>query len=256
MAALPNVRFLVPLTGALVCALVLAACGGGGGEGGEDLTAREITGEELILMLLPKAEMGEDYAGLSVVRDPGFGTASESIRAIIDPEKQAEDLERFALISAFEVAYAESTIAEESGEPTGQTVAFAVHLFEDAEGASGYLEEELADCEGQVGAMRTGKRDWDSQLTAAEGFKPGRIADESRGIRFTMTYFIDPPSGIDEHTTVVWFRRGRLLASTSISTTFGNPDFREATEALARKLDERIQAVLRGDIAVTPAAAP
>jgi hypothetical protein len=253
MAALPNVRFLVPLAGALVCALVLAACGCGGGEGGEDLTAREITDEELLLMLLPKAEMGEDYAGLSVVRDPGFGTASDGIRAALDPEKQVENQERFALISVFDVAYAESTIAEESGEPTGQTVAFTVHLFEDAEGASGYLEEELTDCEGQVGSMRTGKRHWDSQLTAAERFKPGRIADESQGIRFTMTHFIDPPSGLDEHATVVWFRRGRLLASTSISTTFGNPDFREEAEALARKLDERIQAVLRGDIALTPA---
>ncbi len=233
MAALPNVRFLVPLTGALVCALVLAACGCGGGE---DLTAREISDEELFLMLLPKAEMGEDYAGLSVVRDPAFGTASDSI-------------------GAFDVAYAEATIDEESGEPTGQTVAFAVHLFEDAEGASGNVEEELADWEGQVGAMRTGKQHWDSQLTAAERFKPGRIADESRGIRFTMTHFIDPPSGIDEHTTVVWFRRGRLLASTSISTTFGNPDFREAAEALARKLDERIQAVLRGELTPTPVGA-
>jgi len=252
MAALPNVRFLVPLTGALVCALVLAACGCGGGEGGEDLTAREITDEELILMLLPKAEMGEDYAGLSFVHDPGLRTASYITDAALDPEEQAEDLERFPLISASGVTYAESTIDEESGEPTGQTVAFVVHPFEESEAASGYLEEELADWEAQVGAMRTGKQHWDSQLTTAEGFKPGRIADESRGIRFTITYFINPPSGIDEHTTVVWFRRGRLLASASISTTFGNPDFREATEALARKLDERIQAVLRGELTPTP----
>ena len=256
MAALPTVRLLVSLTAVLVYALVLAACGGDGGEGQEGLTAREITDEELILMLLPKAEMGEDYVGFSFVHDPGLRTASDITYAALDPQEQAEDLERFALISASDVKYAEAIIAEESGEPPGRTVALAVHLFEDAEAASGYLEEELADWEGQVGAMRTGKRHWESKLTAAEGFKPGRIADESRGIRFTISYFIDPPTAVDVHDTVVWFRRGRLLASTSISTTTGNPDFREAAGALARKLDERIQAVLRGDIAVTPAAAP
>jgi hypothetical protein len=249
MAALPTVRFLVSLTAALVCALVLAACGG---EGGEDLTAREISDEELVLMLLPKAEMGEEYAGLSFVYDPGLRTVSHITDVALDPQEQAEDLEHFALIGASGVEYAEATIAEESGEPTSRTVALAIHLFEDSEAASGYLEEDLADWEAQVGAMRTGKQHWDSQLTAAERFKPGKIADESSGVRFTITYFINPPSGIDEHTTMVWFRRGRLLASISISTTFGNPDFREAAEALARKLDERIQAVLRGELTPTP----
>jgi hypothetical protein len=255
MAALPNIRFLVSLTAVLVCALVLAACGGGGEGGGEDLTSREITDEELVLMLLPKAEMGEDYAGLSFVHDPGLRTASDITNAALDPEEQAEDLGRFALISTSGVTYAEATVAEESGEPTSRTVAFTVHLLEDPEAASGYLKEELADWEAQVGAMRTGKRHWDSQLTAAERFKPGKIADESSGIRFTITYFVNPPSGIDEHTTEVWFRRGRLLANASISTTLENLDFREAAEALGRKLDERIQAVLRGDIALTPATA-
>ena len=257
MAALPSLRFLLSLIGALVCALVLAACGGdGGGEQQGDLTAREMTDDELVLMLLPKAEMGEQYAGLSFVYDPGLRTASDITDAALDPEEEAEDLQRFPLISASGVVYAESTIAEELGEPAGQTVAFAVHLFEDPDAASGYLEEELADWEGQVGAMRTGKRHWDSKLTAAERFKPGRIGDESRGIRFTLTYFIDPSSPIDVHATEVWFRRGRLLASASISTTFGNPDVREAAEALARKLDERIQAVLRGELTPTPAGEP
>jgi hypothetical protein len=187
MAALPSVRFLVALTGALVCALALAACGGGGGEEQGDLTGREITDEELVLMLLPKAEMGEEYAGLSFARDPWLWTASDIIGGALDPEEQAEDFEQFPLISASHVVYAESTIDEETGEPTSRTVAFAVHLFEDSEAASGYLEEDLADWEAQVGAMRTGKRHWDSQLTAAERFKPGKIADESSGIRFTIT---------------------------------------------------------------------
>lgn len=253
---LPNVRFLVSLTGVLVCALVLAACGGGGGEGQEDLTARDITDEDLVLMLLPKVEMGEDYAGLSLVHDPGLRTASDIIDAALDPEEQTEDLERFALISASDVAYAESTIDEETGEPRGQTVAFAVHLFEDPEAASGYLEEDLADWEDQVGAMRTGRRHWEQKLTAAEQFKPGTIGDESRGIRFTLAAFIVPSSSIDARTTMVWFRRGRLLASASISTTIGDPDLREAAEALAGKLDERIQAVLRGELTPTPVGAP
>jgi hypothetical protein len=256
MAALPSVRFLVSLTAALVCALALAACGGGGEEGREDLTAREITDEELVLMLLPKAEMGEQYAGLSFVYDPGLRTASDITDAALDPEEEAEDFRRFPLVSASGVVYAESTIGEETGEPASQTVALAVHLFEDTEAASGYLEEQLADWEEQVGTMRTGKRHWDSGLTAAEGFKPGRIADESRGIRFTQTYFVDPSFTVDDHSTVVWFRRGRLLASASISTTIDDPDFREAAEALARKLDERIQAVLRGELTPTPVGGP
>lgn len=254
MAALPSVRFLVSLTAALVCALVLAACGGGGEEEQQgDLTAREITDQELILMLLPKAEMGEQYAGLSFVHDPGLRTANDIIDAALDPEEQAEDLERFALVSASDVVYAESTIAEESGEPTGQTVAFAVHLFEDAEAALGYVEDELADFEGQIGATRTWPRDREQKLTAAEQFKPGRIGDESRGMRFTLAVsFIDPSLTVDAHATMVWFRRGRLLASVSISTNTGDEDFREAAEALARKLDERIQAVLRGELTPTP----
>jgi hypothetical protein len=254
MAALPSVRCLVSLIGLLVCALVLVACGDGGGEEQQgDLTAREITDDELVLMLLTKEDMGEQYAGLSFVHDPGLKTASDIIDAALDPQEQREDLDRFALISASDVVYAETTIAEESGEPTGKTVAFAVHLFENPEAASGYLEEELADWEGQVGAMRTGLGHWDQELTSAERFNPGRISDESRGIRLTLVAsFTDPPSTTDVHDTVVWFQRGRLLASVSIYTTFGDPDFREEAEALARKLDERIQAVLRGELTPTP----
>jgi hypothetical protein len=257
MAALPSVRFLVALTGALVCALVLAACGGGAGEEQQvDLTGRDITDAELLLMLLPKAEMGEEYAGFSFVSDPWVWTASDIISGAMDPEEQAEDLEQFPLVSSSYVAYSESGIDEETGEPPGQTIGFTVYLFEDPQAASGYLEDELADWESQVGAMRTGPGHFDQKLTAAEGFKSGRIGDESHGIRFTIASFINPPSTVDVHATVVWFRRGRLLASTNISTTVGDPDFREAAEALARKLDERIQAVLRGELTPTPVGVP
>jgi hypothetical protein len=257
MAALPSVRFLVALIGALVCGLVLAACGGGGGEEQQvDLTSGQITDAELVLMLLPKAEMGEEYAGLSFARDPWLWTASDITSGALDPEEQAEDLEQFPLVSGSHVVYAESAIDGETGEPTDRTVAFTVYLFEDPQAASGYLEDELADWESQVGTMRTGLRHFEQELTAAERFKPGGIADESRGIRLTLASFINPPSAIDVHLTTVWFRRGRLLASTSMSTTLGDPDFREAAEALARKLDERIQAVLRGELTPTPVGVP
>jgi hypothetical protein len=123
-----------------------------------------------------------------------------------------------------------------------------VDLFEDSDGASGNFRDTIEDAKGQVGGTRE-----DLTIESAEEFDAGQIADESAGYSFRANQpsrgrrsFTQQPSG---------FRRGRIIGS-AIIVRLDDEDVREEVTALAGKLDERIQAVLRGEVEGEPAAQP
>jgi hypothetical protein len=117
-------------------------------------------------------------------------------------------------------------------------------LFGDAAGASGYVEDELADVDGSVGKQIGG-----ATIEEVARFKVGRIADEAVGVR-TRLMFREDGSERLAYATAVSFRRGRLLLSIAAIRT-DEKDVSADLELLLRSLDERIKVVLQA-APVTP----
>jgi hypothetical protein len=225
---------------------VAVACNGGGGPA--DLTDREITDEELALMVLPQSELGPEYADFELdEEESGFNTNESEIEDAFDPEDEAADVERFGRVKGYGEEYsAFDAVLEGQGV---YLIATDVDLFEDADGASGEFRDTVEDAKGQVGETNEG-----ATLESAEEFDAGEIADEAAGYAFRATTSADE-DGVTLYGTTVGFRRGRIIGS-SVIIRLDDQDVQEEATALARKLDERIQAVLRGEVEAEPTAAP
>jgi len=239
-------RYLLTAAALIAACLLLAACGGEEEEEAEapaDLTAGEITDEELSLMVVPLSELGSQYADFEFYEDEsGFQSNEDIIDAAFDEEDEAGDVERFGRVNGYGEDYrsVEAALEREGAFLIGT----ATELYEDADGASGDLKDGVEDMQRQVGMTKE-----DVTLEDAEEFDPGRIADESAGLLLTGS--VAAGQEVRYYMTVVGFRRGRLLGSVAIAR-FDEEDVREEAEALARKLDERITAVLRGEVEPRP----
>ncbi len=230
-------------------AVFLSACG----EGGErEATDREITDEELSLMVLPPeylsyvSDFAEPYADIQI--EPASWSNDDVIEEDFDSDDEREDQDRFGRLNGYHQAYSSwIALQEQKGAFDVDTV---VELFRDPQGASGYLRDGLADAEGQVGQERE-----DTILEQVQTFSIDNIADETIGLRMRLTTRAMEADELALYATAILFRRGRLLAD-AVIVRADDKDVSAEVEALARKLDERIQAVLRGDISPTPAARP
>jgi len=212
--------------------LLVGACGGGdeGGEG--DTTSGDVSDEQLTQMALSQSEWGDDYAALEP-STPSLQGREERAQRV--DEDEAKDLERFGEVKSYEASYSREQALQEGTGPvrTGATV----YLFETAKGASGYLEDDLADLEGQIGKERGL-----ITILSVDQFPVADIGDESVGVQIGLsvltTYGLR--SG---YQTVVLFREGSILALLSVMR-LDNTDARAQLSALAGKLDDRIRAVL------------
>lgn len=213
--------------------LAVVACGGQA-----DLTAREITDEELRLMVLSAVELGPQYAEFEFDEDEsGFRSNEDEIEEDFDPEDEAEDIERFGRVNGYADAYSfPEAISEEQGV---FFIATAIGVYEDADGASGDLKDEVVDAQRQIGMSIE-----DVTLEDTEEFGADGVGDESAGLILTLSASDD--QRLTFYGTFVGFRRGRLIGSVVISR-LDEEDDRDEVAALARKLDERILAVLRGE---------
>jgi len=239
-------RALLGWVAVIALSAALAACGGSGEQ--PDLTTGEITDAQLNLMVLGRADLGEEYADLQFIEQAGFLTNETRVKWALDPEDEASDLERFGRVNGYEAAYvAFARPAEGAGL---DEIRVGVSLFADAAGASAYLEDELADIEQGTGGQHAGMI-----LEDVKRFKVGGIADRSVGFRARATAAAGQDSAAPTNVTQVYFRRGRLLADVAIGRV-DEEDASEAVQTLARKLDERIQAVLRGEVTPTPTVQP
>jgi|GEM_PF-5372230 len=239
-------RRLVPfsITAALLLSLaaVAVAC-----PGSTDLTLGDITDEQLRLMALSLPQLGSDYANFELDEDEsGFQSNEDAIQNAFDPGDEGEDVQQFGRIDGYGETYSslESLFRGDGVFLIGTTVS----LYADAQGASGDLKDEVADTERQVGTTSE-----EVMLAAAEEFDPGKIGDESAGLFLTLS----PATGAELtlHGTVVGFRQGRIIGSTFI-VRFDDQDVQEEAAALARELDERILAVLRGEAETEPTPTP
>jgi len=216
---------------------VLTACGGEGVT--EDLTAREITEKELDSMLLREEVLRKRYAGFGR-SNHYFEDNTSSASGSLDEESTARNIERFGRIYGWGDWY--STRDRKEKEEGIALVGYAVELFETATGASGWLEEEvgdLLDLAGKTSELKSGRR-----------FDLDDLGEESLGLLLVVPFPVEPDDFRDYPLAMVSFTRGRIVGKAWV---IGSDEKRIQTEviSLALKLDERIQAVLRGEI-LTP----
>lgn len=234
---------------AVLFAMSAAVLSGCGGDGESDLTAGDISGEELSLMM-PGDYLSHvsDFAepDADILEESGFWSNEAVIEDSFDPKDTQEALGRFGRLTGYSQVHTDwGHLLEAKGTVL---VDLGLELFAGPRGASDYLAYSLTDAQEHVG-----QRQGDTTLEELETFTPDGIADESIGLRQRLT---TPPNGAEElYATVISFRRGRVVAHAAILRT-DDKDIVEEVAALGRALDEGIQAVLRGDVTPTAAATP
>lgn len=232
-----------------ICLAVVSACDGGGET---DLTADQISDEELSLMVLPPeylsyvSDLAEPYSDIQI--EPGPWSNQDVVEEDFDPDDEREDVDRFGRLNGYHQAYTSwMALQEQKGAFHVDTV---IELFRSPQGASGYLRDSLTDVEGQVGQEKD-----DTILEQVQTLSIDDIADETIGLRMRLTTRAIGADELALYGTAIVFRRGRLLGSAAIVRA-DDKDVVGEVDALARKLDDRIQAVLRGDIVPTPTPVP
>lgn len=223
---------------ALFLCVVLGACGGGGEEG--DLTVPDIGDEQLTLMGLDRSELGDEYADFELALSR---LETREQRAVHVNEDEKKDLERFGELKTYEERYSSDEALAEGTGPV--SVGTTVFVFESAKGASSYLDDDVADLERQVGE-ELGL----TKIHTVERFALDGVGDESLGLRLIVLTFTED-GWVTRYHTLAWFREGHILVLVSL-VRLDNSDVRAEAEALARKLDERIEQVLAAQITPTP----
>ncbi len=211
----------------VLCVSLLALTAGCGGGDSPDVTAVEISDEQLEMMTLPGEELGRVVGQLTL--DPSSGVRDNALAAesSIDPADTAEDLAAAGRINGYARVY--------SGERG--LVSTRVDLWADADAARRGLAKDLGDLERFKGGTFDGV-----VLSDVERFSVGSVGDESAGRRLR---FDDGQSEYQQ--TLVFFRLGRVVGFTVIVRDPGTDDSRVAEE-IAGKLEARVRKVLAGEV--------
>ncbi len=231
------------VTTALLATLALA-CGAGGDELDEAL--RTVAENDLAIMVLPQQELGGEFADLEIDEDSGFTDNEENADDTIDPADTATDLEQAGRIIGYSLRYSDPTFSALAAGDGLVSVGTSVQLFERADDASAYVDQQLDD------TRRFEGEEVEPGLTLQEfdTFAVKDLADQATGLRYHIG-FIDA----ETYQTVVVFTLGRLLGAAFI-TKADDADVDAQVEEIARALEERIVGVLLGDIAGTPVPLP
>lgn len=216
----------------LLATLVLACTGST-----TDLNDREISDGELVAMMLPLADLGPAYADLELDDESGFQSNEDVVKDANDKEDEAEDIERYRRVTGYQEAF--TSLEALSNRDGVFGIGTIVSLYEDADGASGDLLDTVDDAKRAVGTTA-----YHVTLEDVEEFTLDGIGDESAKLIVSLSV---SDGGYAFYVTVVMFRRGRLIGEVVI-VRYDEEDVREEVAELARKLDERILAVLRGEI--------
>ncbi len=237
---------MTPLRGAalLLCGLVLASCGQGGNRAVQ-LDA-EVTRADLAIMVLPADELGRLADGLRLGRDDsGRSSNAAAARQSLDPQDSARRLRGAGRVDGYELTYSSPGTLSGKRKRGVVSVGSSVELMQDAVDASRFLNKRVNDYERFEGTVSEGVR-----LQGASTFAVPTIGEETQGIRGTVRGF-----GLTLHTTVVAFRRGRIVASVGV-VRVDRRDMTAAATRLAITLDSRIQRVLGGQLEEDPVALP
>ena len=190
-------------------------------------------------MVLPLSDLGSQYADFELDDTSGLQSNEQVINNAFDKEDEAQDVERFGRANGYEASYTSSEALLEEKGPIH--IATGVILHENADGASGNLKNGVEDAQRAVGKTKE-----DVTIQGVDTFEVSDVGQEAVGMVQKASFKVDQAElALDQ--TIVGFREGRLIGSVAITSLEGE-DVQEEATALARKLDERILAVLRGEV--------
>ena len=215
----------------LTLLVLVTACGGKSSSGLGTVAKNDLT-----IMVLPAAVLGEVAEGLDVDPDSGFQDAAAVAEDTIDPDDTAEDIEESGLRADYQLNYA---------TPGNVQVTTEVALFGSAEEATDFVATVVGDAERHQGIETGGATITNVDVEEADG--PGDTAWEGSA---TATV-----GETEISSTVVAFTIDNVAASVSV-TQLGEPVPVEEVQPLAEKLAERIEAVAAGEISETPVPVP
>jgi hypothetical protein len=231
---------LLRIVGLLVCALVLAGCAFG-----ED-GAQEVTREQLAIMVLPRDELGAQYAAFEVEDGSGPGTARDLAESTIAQDDTAASARRAGWTAGYDLTYADPVqerlaAAQRHG---ALAVSTSADLFATETDARAFIIGEVGGFERSEGDKVNGVK-----LLRVELFDV-RAADEAWGLEFEFA------SGNETmRSTVVLFRRGRLVGSVYYLRA-DRADMRAQAVTLADTVARRIEQVLAGELDADPVPLP
>jgi len=226
----------------LAGALVLAGCSVGGGNSRDAVEEQKITKAQLAAMVLPREELGASVEGLTPDEDVGATGNAEAADDSLDPEDTATSLRGAGRVIGHKLYYTHPKLASLKVRKGALSVGTEVELLEDSVYAAQYLHKQLTDYERLKGTVEPGLK-----LRSISAFEAVAIGEEAGGGRGTITI----PGLLTGHETYVVFRRHRIVATVAIVRA-DRRDVRQEALRIAVELDRRIQAVLAGEIDVTP----
>ena len=221
----------------LLLAVLAAGCGGGSSSS----TLGPVAKNDLAIMVLPAAELGDLADGLHVDPQSGFEDSADVAQDTMSPGDTAQDIDDAGFQTGYQLNY---TNAGTSGDPV--QVTSQVALFESAEQADAFVDETIGGAQDLEGAeVGAGARI--TAVTMEEADEPGDSAWEGSA---TAT-----AGATEVSSTVVAFTIDRVAASVSM-TQLGDPPPMEDVQELAQKLASRIEAVSASELTDTPVPVP
>jgi hypothetical protein len=228
-----------------VLTLLLVACAGGSKATQSRI---ELNGDHLRAMVLIRDELGPEYDSFGADPASGPRTNEQLVEESINPDDEALDVANFGILLGHEDTYVSlPNLISRAGV---LSLTDGVILYANRDGAAGDLDDSLGDL----------KRDFSgtSEFGSLQGFKTfkPKVGERSHGeiIRVMTPGSNFGITGVVNITiTSVSFQRDRMVGAVVIMS-FDAKDLKGETIDLARKLDKRMQAVLRGE--QPPSAAP
>ena len=252
---------IVALLAAVLLATALAACGDGDDETAPTGTAATastatttatprpgaggISDEDLASMVPGKADLGQDYADYQEAA--AADTNEERLETADDPEDEEKDQQTFGRVTGYDRQLAAPSTVEAGAPLLAQ---MGVTLFEDSDGASGYLDDNVKDIQALVG-----RTDLGLVLEAVDQFQVSPLGDESLGLRTRASVSQEQGGPETLYVTYFWFRRGRVIGDVALARV-DDTDISQQAQTIASLLDGRIEQILSESVSPSPTGTP
>lgn len=198
------------------------------------ITDREIPDE--LIAIMPMQSLGREWPGFSLERD--LVEDNEAVVAFNAqaPRDEADDVAKYGRLLGHRTVHRPQALAL----TRALAVDTWVQVFEDDQGASGYLQDFVRDA---AKDLDTGHRG-DLRVLEILDFAVDPLGDEQLGL---ILHEVAPRTGKELWETLIGFRIGRLLAFVSVLQS-SDIDTRIAAQELAEVFTARILDVLDGRI--------